>query len=122
MSTTFTLPSASAALFSRTCHDDHVDDAHDDHDAHDSHDDDDDSNQNDDDHDAHDTHNDDDNAHLCKLELILLDLVPVHIAQLSVLPNLVWGPDPIQIIRMQKTKHFKQDFDMDLAQTGSPLM
>ena len=102
MSTTFTLPSASAALFSRTCHDDH-DDAHDDHDA-------------------HDAHNDDDNAHLCKLELILLDLVPIHITQLSVLPNLVWWPDPIQIIRMQKTKHFKQDFDMDLAQTGSPLM
>ena len=121
MSTTFTLPSASAALFSRTCHDDY-DDTHDDYDAHEAHNDDDDSDQNDHDHDKHNAHNDDDNAHLCKLKLILLDLVPVHIPQLSVLPNLVWWPDPIQVIKMEKTKHFKRDFDMDLAQTGSPLM
>ena len=91
MSTTFTLPSASAALFSRTWqhhHDHNDDDDHDDDDHDEAH--------NDHDQDAQDDLDadySDDTAHLCKLDLILLDQVPGHIAQLSILPNLVWGPD-----------------------------
>ena len=70
MSTTFTLPSASAALFSKTWH---YDDDHDD--------------------DAGDNGHNDQNDYLCKFQFVLLDLVPVHIAQLSVLTDLVWWPD-----------------------------
>ena len=105
MSTTLTLPSASAALFSRTWHvDDGFNNVHDDVDGDNDHD-----------------------EHLCKLELVLLDLVPVDIAQLSVLPNLVWWPGKRRLDHILQQQQQKQQQEGEihhhhLAQTGSPLM